>query len=298
MRKVMAKTTEAINAHSSPDRIDFSKLEALGNDFVLIDARERRFDPEPSAVRAWGDRRTGVGFDQMLILRSDESGRTHCRIDIRNRDGSRAEQCGNGVRAVALWLSEREEVPTVFGLRTEGGEIEVRCVDRARFETDLGIPERTPAAIGLSGVEAFPWSVDVGGEHLHAHGVCLGNPHLVIVEAETASADRLETIGGVLGAHPALAYGANISLAAPIGRHRAELRVHERGAGATRACGSAAAAAAVVLIELGHAVSPVEVVQPGGTLVVNWAGPGDPVAVSGPACHVFEGVMPWPNRHP
>jgi diaminopimelate epimerase len=294
----MAKTTEAINANSPSGQIGFSKLEALGNDFVLIDARERTFDPDPGAVRDWADRRTGVGFDQLLILRRDESGRTHCRVDIHNRDGSRAEQCGNGMRAVALWLSEREEVPATFGLRTEGGDIGVRRVDRARFETELGIPELTPAAIGLSDVDAFPWTVEVAGERLSAHGVSVGNPHLVVIEAETATPERLAVVGAALGAHPSLAHGANVSLATRTGQHRTELRVYERGAGATRACGSAAAAAAIVLIDLGHAVSPVEVVQPGGTLVVNWLGPGHPVAVSGPACHVFEGVMPWPNRHP
>lgn len=289
-----AKTEAA--AAPTGSAISFSKLEALGNDFVLIDARRLALEVDPGTVRRWADRRLGIGFDQLLVLR-DAGGDAYCAVDIHNADGSRAEQCGNGMRAVALWLHRFDHASGALQLETAAGPVEAHFRGDDDISATLGVPEFQPAAVGLEWVESFPWQTDVDGESLTILGASLGNPHLLVVEDQTPTPDRLERIGPPLGTHPALSHGANVGLAAVESRHRVQLRVHERGAGPTRACGSGATAAAAILIEQGRVDCPVEVVQPGGMLVVNWEGQGQTLRTSGPAHHVFEGVIQWPT-HP
>jgi len=279
-----------------PDgQLPFSKLEALGNDFMLVDARQRSFDPDGQVIRQWADRRRGVGFDQLLVVRPSETGAQHCRVDIFNGDGSPAEQCGNGMRAVALWLAREESLAGRARLETPAGTVETYYQSPDRISATLAVPGFEPARVGLSGLESFPWRVALDGEILAAHGASLGNPHLLIIEATAPQPERVESIGRALSRHPALERGANVGLALIEGRRQVRLRVYERGAGPTLACGSGAAAAAAILIRLGRVDSPVSVSQPGGTLVVNWSDAGQPVSISGPARHVFEGVIAWPT---
>jgi diaminopimelate epimerase len=267
-------------------------MEALGNDFMLVDARQHPFEPAPALVREWADRHRGVGFDQLLILRPTDQAGHHCGVEIRNGDGSTAEQCGNGMRAVALWLSQEDGLEGRIRLATTAGTVEARCRQSGEISATLGVPSFSPASIGLSGCEAFPCSFRVGDEALTVHGASMGNPHLLVIEPDPPDSERLLEIGETLGHHPDLARGANVGLAWIESRHRIRLRVYERGVGPTRACGSGASAAAAILLDLGRVDNPVEVVQPGGTLVVNWPGEGQAVATAGPARRVFEGVLP------
>ncbi|NBB92377.1 MAG: diaminopimelate epimerase [Gammaproteobacteria bacterium] len=278
--------------------LPFSKLEALGNDFMLIDARRRAFEADEQLVQRWGDRRLGVGFDQMLILRKPTDPAHACRVDIRNCDGSRAEQCGNGMRAVALWLRMNAGANGPVLLETPAGTVEAAPEADDLFRASLTVPRFEPAALGLSGVDAFPWSLRAGSEALTVHGASLGNPHLLVISHDPPDRDRLERVAGIVGGRPELTRGANIGLARIVDRQHVTLRVFERGAGPTRACGSGASAAAAMLIRLGHVDSPVNIDQPGGRLVVDWAGDGSPVVTSGPARHVFEGVIAWPTANP
>lgn len=282
---------------SASHALPFSKLEALGNDFMLVDARIRPFDPDAATIQAWADRHRGVGFDQLLVLRPADGPDRVCRIEIRNGDGGEAEQCGNGMRAVALWLHERGEADHHFALETAGGPVEIRMDGSDAISASLGLPDFTPAAVGLRQVDAFPWQVDTDGHSVEAYGVSLGNPHLLVLTNTAPEAADLARLGERLGRHQALERGANIGLARVESPGRVVLRVFERGAGPTQACGSGAAAAAAVLIELGRVDSPVEIVQPGGSLVVNWPGKGQAISATGPARHVFEGVLPWPTRN-
>jgi diaminopimelate epimerase len=282
---------------SAPQALSFSKLEALGNDFMLVDARSRPFDPDAATIRAWADRHRGVGFDQLLVLRPADGPDPVCRIEIRNADGGEAEQCGNGMRAVALWLHERGEAGHHFALETLGGPIEIRMDGPDAISASLGLPDFTPAAVGLRQVDAFPWLVDVDGQAVEAYGASLGNPHLLVLTDRAPDPTDLVRLGERLGRHQSLERGANISLAHVESSERVMLRVFERGAGPTLACGSGAAAAAAMLIELGRVESPVEIVQPGGSLVVNWPGKGQAISAAGPARQVFEGVIPWPTRN-
>jgi len=281
---------------SAPKALPFHKLEALGNDFMLIDARERAFAPSAKLIGQWADRHRGVGFDQMLILRPAAQSRHHCRIDIHNADGSEAEQCGNGMRAVALWLSQHDGADSVLYLDTAAGTVEVEYRSDDDISASLGEPDFTPAAVGLSGTSDFPQNFEVEGEILTVYGASMGNPHLLVVEKEAPDAARLRKLGRALGQHPSLRQGANVGLAVVESAHRIRLQVFERGAGPTRACGSGAGAAAAILIRLGRTGTPVEVVQPGGTLVVNWPEKGQAVITAGPARYVFEGVIPCPTQ--
>jgi len=277
--------------HLHRDMLAFHKLEALGNDFMLIDARERTVHLRAEIVRKWADRHRGVGFDQMLIVHPSGEQQHHCRIEIRNGDGSEAEQCGNGMRAVALWLAHHDQIDGTVRLATAAGTVEAhyRCQDE--ISATLGIPDFTPRSVGLDGPDAFPYRFDVDGEELTVYGASMGNPHLLVIEREAPSPERLRRVGRALGRDPSLSRGANVGLVVIESTHRIRLRVFERGAGPTQACGSGAGAAAAVLLQMGRVANPVEVVQPGGTLVVNWHGSDKPVITAGPARQVFEGVI-------
>ncbi|MDZ7790472.1 MAG: diaminopimelate epimerase [Xanthomonadales bacterium] len=278
------------------ESLGFHKLEALGNDFMLIDARQRSLAFSDKQVRHWANRRRGVGFDQLLILRPAPEPGQHCLVEIRNADGSEAEQCGNGMRAVALWLARHDGTSGATRLATAAGSVEIEYRTDDDISATLGAPDFTPASVGLAGFQRFPAAIEAEGEQLEVYGASLGNPHLLVVEERSPDAARLEKLGRALGQHPDLARGANVGLATIESRHRVDLKVFERGAGATRACGSGAAAAAAILLHLGRVDNPVEVAQPGGTLVVNWRDPGQAIAITGPAREVFEGVIPCPTQ--
>lgn len=278
------------------ESLPFHKLEALGNDFMLIDARHRSLALSGNQVRRWADRRRGVGFDQLLVLRPAPERGQHCLVEIRNADGSDAEQCGNGMRAVALWLAAHDRTAGAIRLATAAGSVEVEYRTDDDISATLPAPDFSPSAVGLAGVERFPARLEAEGEQLKVYGASLGNPHLLVLEDRSPDVARLEQLGRALGQHPDLARGANVGLATIESRHRLDLKVFERGAGATRACGSGAAAAAAILLDLGRVDNPVEVAQPGGTLVVNWPGTGRAIAMAGPAREVFEGVIPCPTQ--
>jgi diaminopimelate epimerase len=274
-------------------RIAFTKLEALGNDFVLVDGRDTTFNPEPHEIVALADRHRGIGFDQLLALRAPGEADALCRVDVYNRDGSMAEQCGNGMRAVALWLHRRGEFDRTTQVETLAGPVTLQWQDANTITATLPPPDFSPAACGLKGREQFPIELLADGESFSVLGVALGNPHLVLTRQQPPGDEDVQRIGASLSRHPELGNGANIGLALVETPHRIRLRVYERGVGPTLACGSGACAAATALVRTGQTQSPVEVVQPGGTLVINWGGEGKPVAMTGPASKVFEGVIPW-----
>lgn len=280
---------------SRSGKLSFTKLEALGNDFMLVDARNQDFRPDADLIRLLGDRRRGVGFDQLLAVERPHEGASACRVGIHNADGTRAEQCGNGMRAVALWLHRRGEIDGMAIIETDAGPVEVTIERNGEITACLTVPDFSPAACGIADRDRFPVEFDADGETRSLLGVSLGNPHLILVMDGPPTHDDTIRLGRLLGTHERLAAGANIGLAHVTDRQSVELRVHERGVGATLACGSGACAAAVVLIEHGKIDSPVDVVQPGGRLVINWAGQGSPVRMTGPARQVFQGIVEWPQ---
>jgi len=268
----------------------FTKMHGLGNDFIVLDARAAPPDLSIGQVRAMADRHTGVGFDQLLIVEPARNGDADFAYSIRNADGSSAQQCGNGVRCIAAWLrragllrSNRARLQSPVGL------VEVSLLDDGRVAVNMGTPEFDPARIPFAAqVQAHSHALDVDGECVQIGAVSLGNPHAV-VEIDDLEAARVQRLGPLITAHPRFPEGANAGFAQVLDRNAIRIRVHERGAGWTRACGSGACAAVAVLHRRGQVDDDVRVELPGGALDIQWRGAGQPVWMTGPAAFVYQG---------
>ena len=263
--------------------IAFTKMHGLGNDFVVLDARTSPLPAMTAAVaRALGDRRTGIGFDQLVLLEPDD---THAfRMRIFNSDGSEVEACGNAARAVALLHGEPVTIAT------GGGPIALEPTSGGA-RVDMGAPRFDWDAIPL----AYPMDtarMPVGWESLEAPmAVNVGNPH-VIFFVDDADAVDLGRLGPIIEHDPLFPERVNVNVASLAGPDHLKLRVWERGAGLTRACGTGACASAVAAIRRGLVASPVRVTLPGGDLEIAWA-PGGSIIMSGPATTSFRGTFDW-----
>jgi diaminopimelate epimerase len=268
----------------------FSKMHGAGNDFVVLDLRHGRVAPDPALARALGDRHTGVGFDQLLTIEDSALPGCVARYRIWNRDGSAAQQCGNGARCVAAWLQRdgAAQAPA-FRLDSPAGVVEVECLADSRFELQLGVPEFRPAAIPLkAGYEQAEYAANVAGHALRFGAASMGNPHALIVVDDIAAAPVAQ-LGALLKASGLFPEGVNVGFAQILGRDRIRLRVFERGAGETLACGSGACAAVAVLVRQGRIDRTARVELPGGMLEIAWPADSAPVRMAGPAAFVFEG---------
>ena len=264
-------------------RTPFIKMHGLGNDFVVLDAREQPLPPmTPAIARALADRREGIGFDQLLLL---EPSATHdFRMRIFNSDGSEVGACGNGSRAVALLHG----APAL--VETAGGPIRLMPHDGGG-EVDMGTPRFDWQAIPLAfamDTAAMP----LAWEELAAPmAVNVGNPHAVFFVSDAAAVD-LARLGPVIETDPVFPEGVNVNVASLAGPDHLRLRVWERGAGLTRACGTGACATAVAAIAKGLTASPVRVSLPGGDLTIAWQ-PGGSILMRGPATEAFRGSFVW-----
>jgi diaminopimelate epimerase len=274
--------------------MDFHKMHGLGNDFVLIDRLQHRQDLPasfwaPLAVQMC-DRHFGIGADGILIALP--STKADLQMRIFNADGSEAEMCGNGIRCLARYARDRGiggdplRVDTGAGLLTltfPGASNEVRV--------DMGPPHFAPAEIPIlaSGERVVDFPLEVGGRRIDVTAVSMGNPHAVAFLDEAEWRDLpLAEIGPAVEHHPAFPQRTNFHAVLVRAPHRATVRVWERGAGPTLACGTGACAVAVAGAVRGVLTSPVDVELPGGTLRIEWT-PGSPVYMTGPAEYVFEG---------
>jgi diaminopimelate epimerase len=272
-------------------RIDFTKMHALGNDFVIIEAPPGGALPSRAQWRALADRHTGVGFDQALVLGPPRSAGSHTYYRIYNADGSEAEQCGNGARCIARYLRLRERGPAAATLRmgSPGGEIEARVLADGQVAVDLGTPDFEPARVPfLAPAPEATYSMEIAGEGIEFGAVSMGNPHAVLRVAAVENAD-VSGIGAALQAHPRFPRQVNVGFMQIIDSAHVRLRVYERGVGETRACGTGACAAVAVGRSLGLLGAEVEVHVPGGRLGVHWDGPGQHAWLTGPAEVAFTG---------
>jgi len=264
-------------------RVSFIKMHGLGNDFVVLDARENPLPPMTRAIaRALADRRQGIGFDQMLLLEPSDT--CDFRMRIFNSDGSEVGACGNGSRAVALLHG----APAV--VETDGGAINLMPLDGGG-KVDMGAPRFDWQAIPLAfamDTAAMP----LAWEDLAAPmAVNVGNPHAVFFVSEADSVD-LARLGPLIETDPIFPEAVNVNVASLAGPDHLRLRVWERGAGLTRACGTGACATAVAAIAKGLVQSPVRVSLPGGDLEIAWQ-PGGTILMSGPAAESFRGTFDW-----
>src|SRR5438270_12349943 len=259
-------------------RRHFHKMHGLGNDFVIVDARQQPFDVSPALAKAIADRRTGVGCDQLILLEPSDS--ANLKMRIWNSDGGEVESCGNAARCI-VQLTGATSIETSGGLLSGenlGGEVEV-AIGEPRFAWD-----EIPLAYAMD-TAALPLAWD-GLEQPFALNV--GNPHLVFFVPDAREVP-LDELGPRIENDPAFPERINVNVATCVD-NRLKLRTFERGAGETLACGTGACASAVAAIVTRRAESPVRVDMTGGSLTITWA-PGEPIRMRGAATHVFSGEL-------
>jgi diaminopimelate epimerase len=271
----------------------FSKMHGAGNDFVVLDLRAGQPAPGPGLARALGDRHKGVGCDQILTIEPPRSAGAVAAYRIWNSDGSAAVQCGNGARCVAAWLvREGAARGDRFIIDSPSGSHAVDALDDGRYRIAMGVPVFDPAKIPLRGFAAAQdeYAVDIDGNRVRFGALAVGNPHAVI-EVDDVAGAPVATLGPALQGSDVFPESVNVGFAQVESRDRIRLRVHERGAGETLACGSGACAAAVAMMRRGRVDREVDVALPGGTLRIGWRDEAAPITMTGPATFVFEGEL-------
>ena len=267
-------------------------MHGAGNDFVLIDARGRDFNLDAKRASKLADRHLGIGCDQILVLRDPVGSDSIARYEIWNSDGSPAAQCGNGARCVALFLERSGEAETArFSVESPSGTVGMKRCDDGEYELEMGLPDFTPSSIPLTLEADDGWyRLDSPWGQLEFGSVSIGNPH-ALIPVEDINQPDIPAMGAFLGSHEIFPDGCNIGFAQLEGKDRIRLRVVERGAGETLACGSGACAAMAILRRAGRVESLLNVFLPGGHLVIKWPGNNRPLTMKGPASHVFKGTM-------
>ena len=275
-------------------RIEFLKMQGLGNDFLVFDAPPVNADDpiDSDTLRALADRHTGVGFDQALMLQPPRDSRSRVYYRVFNSDGSEVEQCGNGARCVAaLMYSRHPELGRELTLESTGGRVRARVRDDALVSVDMGIPNFEPRSLPMDAAAEMPaYSLPIDGTEIEYGAVSMGNPHVVLCVSDVKSAP-VERFGPTIESHPRFAKRTNVGFMQIVDRTRIRLRVYERGAGETLACGTGACAAVAVGRMRGLLDSEVRVELPGGTAMVTWPGIGQPMWLTGPATKVFTGSI-------
>ena len=273
-------------------QLRFSKMHGLGNDFVVIDAIRQNVELTPQRVREMADRHFGIGCDQLLVVERSEINGVDFRYRIFNADGGEVEQCGNGARCFARFvydkgLTDKHEIR----VETRSGIIAPRLRQDGLVTVDMGVPELAPARVPfLSDSDAVVQPLEVSGANLAITAVSMGNPHAVQVVADLDNAPVVVQ-GALIEVHPRFPSRVNAGFMQVLSASHIRLRVFERGAGETLACGTGACAAVVAGILRGLLQSPVRVDTRGGTLEIDWQGKGHPVLMTGPAVTVFEGEI-------
>lgn len=270
--------------------INFTKMHGLGNDFVVIDAINQSINLTPQQIRFIADRHFGVGFDQLLLVEKPVSHNADFKYRIFNADGSEVSQCGNGARCFARFVREKNLfIGDEIRVDTNTGQLILKIIENDQVLVNMGIPQHAPISIPLlADREAQAYSININNNSIKFGAVSMGNPHAVI-QVEDISAAPIVELGSILESHPLFPERANIGFMKIINRSHIKLRVYERGAAETLACGSGACAAVVIGIEQGLLDNEVAVDLPGGQLSISWAGRGQPVFMKGPATTVYDG---------
>ncbi len=283
-------------------KLKFTKMHGAGNDFIVIDAINQHVDFSPAQYKLLGERRFGIGADQILVVQRSDRADCDFRYRIFNQDGGEVEQCGNGSRAFVKFVTEKGLTDkTSIRVETMKGIITPRIEADGAITVDMGPPRCLPAdlpfddtllqdKVSTEGRDVlYPLTLD-GGQEVAVSLVSMGNPHAVLVVDDVDLAP-VEAVGPCIERHARFPNKVNAGFMQVLGRGHIRLRVYERGVGETLACGTGACAAVVAGIRRGLLDSPVQVSARGGELAVAWAGGTAPVFLSGPAVTVFEGEI-------
>ncbi len=277
-------------------KLSFTKMQGAGNDFVVIDATRTPFALSAAQIRFVADRRFGVGCDQMLVVESPRVAGTDFHYRIFNADGGEVQQCGNGARCFVRFVHDhRLTTKPEIRVGTASGVIVPRLEPDGDVTVNMGPPEFEPARVPFTApARAEHYPLQVADRSVTVSVLSMGNPHAVQIvdDVDTAPVER---DGPLIERHERFPERVNAGFMQIMTPHEIRLRVYERGAGETLACGTGACAAAVAGIRSGRLQSPVTVRTRGGTLVIRWEGEGQPVMMTGPAVRVFEGEIDLPD---
>ena len=280
-------------------KLNFTKMHGAGNDFIVIDAISQSVNLTSAQWQQLADRRFGIGADQILVVEKSQTPGIDFRYRIFNADGGEVEQCGNGARAFVKFVIDKGLTDQrQIRVETMSGVIAPKLEDDGRITVDMGKPVFTPAyipfdAAGLKGSmqhAAELWPLDVHGKTIPVAVASMGNPHAVHVVPDVETAP-VASDGPLIENHPRFPKRVNAGFMQIVDRHHIRLRVYERGAGETLACGTGACAAVVSGIRMGLLDSPVAVTTRGGELSIAWSGGESAVLLTGPAMNVFEGSI-------
>jgi len=268
----------------------FTKMHGLGNDFVVIDAVTQNVRVTASMARRLGNRTLGIGCDQILVVEPPSDPSIDFNYRIFNADGGEVEQCGNGARCLARFVKDRRLTgKSTIRVKTMNRVMELRINADNLVSVDMGIPALAPAEIPFQADEsANLYAIDIGGNRYQIAAISMGNPH-GILQVDDVQTAPVSDLGPQLECHERFPNRVNAGFMQVVDRQQLNVRVFERGAGETQACGSGACAAAVAAIQQELVDSPVTVHLTGGDLSIDWQGEGQPLIMTGPAVTVFHG---------
>nr|WP_086939217.1 diaminopimelate epimerase [Thaumasiovibrio occultus] len=271
-------------------QVQFSKMHGLGNDFAVVDCVTQNVFFSPDAVRRLADRHRGIGFDQLLVVEPPYDPESDFHYRIFNADGSEVEQCGNGARCFARFVRLKGLTNKyTIGVTTKSGKMVLKVESDSQITVNMGVPQFEPSKIPFkANSREKTYLLRLDDSTLFCGAVSMGNPHCVTIVDDINTAP-VEEIGPLVESHERFPERVNAGFMQVISRSEVKLRVYERGAGETQACGSGACAAVAVGIEQGLLDSEVKVHLPGGALKIRWAGEDKPLYMTGPAEHVFDG---------
>jgi len=277
-------------SNSTAQGIGFTKMHGLGNDFVVIDTISQPLELSPEQCRYIADRHLGVGCDQILLVEPARDKHTDFYYRIFNADGSEVEQCGNGARCFAMFVRNKGLTDKqVIDVGTNSGNIRLHVEENNMVRVNMGAPILEPGLIPFIADDQLPsYSIELDGDEINIGAVSMGNPHAVIT-VDDVDAAPVAKIGPLMANHPRFPQRVNVGFMQVVDRKRIRLRVFERGAGETLACGTGACAAVASGIVQGLLNQQVQVRLPGGDLMIKWQGNSQPVLMSGPAATVFDG---------
>ena len=271
--------------------LKFTKMHGLGNDVIVLDRRLQQVELSKELIAHLCNRRTGVGCDQLMVIEPCDDADVVAAYRIFNPDANEVEQCGNGARCVARYLYIQDKLEAEFRLRAMRSDVDAVCHDDGSVSVSLGVPSFEPESLPLESEQRLSeYHLEAAGRQLQFGAVSIGNPHAVISVSSVKNTD-VETLGSAIQAHELFPQSTNVEFVEFLARDRLRLRVYERGAGETLACGSGACATVAVGRQWGWLDDQVTVEMPGGEVIINWSGEGDKIWLRGNAVTVFQGVL-------